>query len=63
MALRINESNANFGLHFYQKVSKAKPCENLLLSPINLEAALSLLFYGARGSTAHEIEKVSIIKL
>ncbi|XP_060100350.1 leukocyte elastase inhibitor-like [Heteronotia binoei] len=57
MASSLSESNAKFALHFYQKLSQAKPCGNLLFSPANLTSALGLLLYGARGSTAHEIEK------
>ncbi|XP_077207332.1 leukocyte elastase inhibitor-like [Paroedura picta] len=58
MASSITESSAKFAFRFYRKLSRAKPYENLLFSPLSLEAALSLLLYGARGSTAHEIEKI-----
>nr|XP_056722845.1 leukocyte elastase inhibitor-like [Euleptes europaea]XP_056722847.1 leukocyte elastase inhibitor-like [Euleptes europaea] len=58
MASSITESAAKFALRFYQKLSQDKPSENLLFSPLNLSAALSLLLYGARSSTAQELEKV-----
>uniref|UniRef100_A0ACB8FCY4 Uncharacterized protein n=1 Tax=Sphaerodactylus townsendi TaxID=933632 RepID=A0ACB8FCY4_9SAUR len=58
MASSITESNAKFALHFFKKLCKEQPSENLLISPLYLASALGLVLYGSRTSTAQELKEV-----
>ena len=42
----------------YQKLALAKPLENVLISPLSLQAAASLLYPAAGGATATEMANV-----
>ncbi|XP_005373090.1 PREDICTED: serpin B4 [Chinchilla lanigera] len=52
----LSEANNNFTLDLFQRLRKSEG--NVFFSPISISAALAMVYLGARGSTAQEIEKV-----
>jgi serpin B len=56
-ANRLAAGMNQFAADLYQKLARANP-ENLIFSPFNTGAALSMLLEGASGGTASEIAKV-----
>lgn len=40
----------------YQLLAKSHANENLIVSPLSIEAALSMVYMGAEGSTAQEMQ-------
>ena len=57
LAKKITESNNQFTLDFYKQVSKEKN-ENIFFSSPSISTAFSILYEGARGDTAAEIQDV-----
>ncbi|XP_060134225.1 leukocyte elastase inhibitor-like [Zootoca vivipara] len=54
----LSEANAKFAIDFYHRLVHEHPCENVLFSPVNLTAAVGLLFYASGCDTAAHLEKV-----
>lgn len=50
-----------FGLEFFQKVTKAQPTENLCISPVSVSSVMGVLYNGTTGDTQKEI--VSALKI
>ena len=57
LAKKITESNNQFTLDFYKQVSKEKN-ENIFFSSPSISTAFSILYEGAKGDTAAEIQDV-----
>nr|XP_034981384.1 serpin B3-like [Zootoca vivipara] len=54
----LSEANAKFAIDFYHRLVHEHPCENVLFSPVNLTAAVGLLFYASGCDTAAHLEKI-----
>jgi serpin B len=50
-SLELIESDNNFGLEFFQKVSTANTAENIMVSPLSVALALGMTYNGAEGTT------------
>lgn len=46
------------GLDLFREVTKAKPGENIIISPYSMESSLALLYAGAEGETREEMARV-----
>ncbi|WP_179372584.1 serpin family protein [Nitrosopumilus ureiphilus] len=57
LAKKITESNNQFTLDFYRQISKEKN-ENVFFSSPSISTAFSILYEGAKGDTAAEIQDV-----
>ncbi len=57
LAKKITESNNQFTLDFYKQISKEKS-ENIFFSSPSISTAFSILYEGAKGDTAAEIQDV-----
>jgi len=55
LAKKITESNNQFTLDFYRQISKEKT-ENIFFSSPSISTAFSILYEGAKGDTATEIQ-------
>ncbi|XP_076873395.1 leukocyte elastase inhibitor A-like [Brachyhypopomus gauderio] len=54
----LSHANSTFALDLYRALNKEKPNGNLFFSPLSISAALSMVYLGARGTTAEEMAKV-----
>ncbi|KAF5908476.1 leukocyte elastase inhibitor-like [Clarias magur] len=54
----LSHANSAFALDLYRAISAENPNGNLLISPLSISAALSMVYLGARGGTAEEMAKV-----
>ncbi|KAF5908467.1 leukocyte elastase inhibitor-like [Clarias magur] len=54
----LSHANSTFALDLYRAISAENPNGNLLISPLSISAALSMVYLGARGGTAEEMAKV-----
>jgi len=54
----IVEANNEFALNLYKYYSQKFKNENILFSPFSISCGFAMLYEGARGKTAEEIEKV-----
>ncbi|XP_010643185.1 serpin B3 [Fukomys damarensis] len=52
----LSEANTKFTLDLFQELRKSK--DNVFYSPISITAALAMVYLGAKGKTAQEMEKV-----
>jgi serpin B len=50
-SLELIESDNNFGLEFFQKVSTVNTTENIMVSPLSVALALGMTYNGAEGTT------------
>lgn len=57
-------SNANtveernlFATELFQTVATRSQNENVIISPVSVQTALGLVYYGASGQTANELQK------
>ena len=50
-SLELIESDNNFGLEFFQKVSTDNTTENIMVSPLSVALALGMTYNGAEGTT------------
>jgi serine protease inhibitor len=50
-SLELIESDNNFGLDFFQKVSTVNTTENIMVSPLSVALALGMTYNGAEGTT------------
>ncbi len=57
LAKKITESNNQFTLDFYKQISKEKN-ENIFFSSPSISTAFSILYEGAKGDTAAEIQDI-----
>lgn len=54
----LSRANSAFALDLYRAISAENPDGNLFFSPLSVSAALSMVYLGARGTTADEMAKV-----
>ncbi|XP_048363081.1 serpin B6-like isoform X1 [Sphaerodactylus townsendi] len=54
----VAAANNAFALGFFKKLSEDDPRKNLFFSPMSISAALTMVFQGAKGSTAAQMSKV-----
>ncbi|XP_016303551.1 leukocyte elastase inhibitor-like isoform X2 [Sinocyclocheilus anshuiensis] len=54
----LSRANSLFALDLYRTLSESNAEGNMFFSPLSISAALSMLYLGARGDTAKEMEKV-----
>ncbi|XP_026146848.1 leukocyte elastase inhibitor-like [Carassius auratus] len=54
----LSRANSLFALDLYRALSKSNAAGNMFFSPLSISAALSMVYLGARGDTAKEMEKV-----
>uniref|UniRef100_A0A673NC99 Leukocyte elastase inhibitor-like n=1 Tax=Sinocyclocheilus rhinocerous TaxID=307959 RepID=A0A673NC99_9TELE len=54
----LSRSNSLFALDLYRTLSESNAEGNMFFSPLSISAALSMVYLGARGDTAKEMEKV-----
>ncbi len=54
----LSRANSLFALDLYRALSESNAEENMFFSPLSISAALSMVYLGARGDTAKEMEKV-----
>ena len=52
----INERNL-FATELFQTIATARQNENVIISPVAIQTALGLAYYGAQGKTATELQK------
>jgi len=50
-SLELIESDNNFGLDFFQKISTVNTTENIMVSPLSVALALGMTYNGAEGTT------------
>ncbi|XP_035032913.2 leukocyte elastase inhibitor-like [Hippoglossus stenolepis] len=53
----ISSSIDVFALELYLTLSEANPSENIFFSPLSISSALAMVYLGARGDTAAQMEK------
>lgn len=56
----LTRANGTFALDLYRALSAGNPAGNMFFSPLSVSAALSMVYLGARGSTAKEMSEVSL---
>ncbi|CAB1443052.1 unnamed protein product, partial [Pleuronectes platessa] len=56
-AMGINSSINAFSLDLFRTLSRANPSGNMLVSPLSIRSALAMVYLGARGETAAQMEK------
>uniref|UniRef100_A0A671NFL3 Leukocyte elastase inhibitor n=1 Tax=Sinocyclocheilus anshuiensis TaxID=1608454 RepID=A0A671NFL3_9TELE len=54
----LSRANSLFALDLYRTLSESNTEGNMFFSPLSISAALSMVYLGARGDTAKEMEKV-----
>ncbi|KAI4890111.1 hypothetical protein NFI96_031289, partial [Prochilodus magdalenae] len=54
----LTHANGTFALDLYRALSAKNPGGNMFFSPLSVSAALSMVYLGARGTTAEEMAKV-----
>uniref|UniRef100_A0A673NC29 Leukocyte elastase inhibitor-like n=1 Tax=Sinocyclocheilus rhinocerous TaxID=307959 RepID=A0A673NC29_9TELE len=54
----LSRANSLFALDLYRTLSESNAEGNMFFSPLSISAALSMVYLGARGDTAKEMEKV-----
>ncbi|XP_043075915.1 leukocyte elastase inhibitor-like [Puntigrus tetrazona] len=54
----LSRANSLFALDLYRTLSESDAGGNMFFSPLSISAALSMVYLGARGDTAKEMEKV-----
>ncbi|XP_026800447.2 leukocyte elastase inhibitor isoform X1 [Pangasianodon hypophthalmus] len=54
----LSRANSAFALDLYRAITADSPGGNLFFSPLSISAALSMVYLGARGTTAEEMAKV-----
>lgn len=54
----VSRANSLFALDLYRALSASSAEGNIFFSPLSISAALSMVYLGARGDTAGEMEKV-----
>ncbi|KAL7871658.1 hypothetical protein SRHO_G00066410 [Serrasalmus rhombeus] len=54
----LTKANGTFALDLYRVLSDSNPGGNIFFSPLSISAALSMVYLGARGTTAKEMAKV-----
>ncbi len=54
----LSRANSLFALDLYRALSESNAEGNMFFSPLSISAALSMVYLGARGDTAKEMEKV-----
>ncbi|XP_066532735.1 leukocyte elastase inhibitor-like [Hoplias malabaricus] len=54
----LTHANGTFALDLYRALSEGNPTQNLFFSPLSISAALSMVYLGARGTTAKEMAEV-----
>uniref|UniRef100_A0A8C2BYD4 Leukocyte elastase inhibitor n=1 Tax=Cyprinus carpio TaxID=7962 RepID=A0A8C2BYD4_CYPCA len=54
----LSRANSAFALDLYRTLSASNAEGNMFFSPLSISAALSMVYLGARGDTAKEMEKV-----
>ncbi len=54
----LSRANSLFALDLYRALSEINAEGNVFFSPLSISAALSMVYLGARGDTAKEMEKV-----
>lgn len=47
-----------FGFELLERLRKQSPNEDILLSPLSIASAFSLVYFGARGGTKEEMDTV-----
>ncbi|XP_062251582.1 leukocyte elastase inhibitor-like [Platichthys flesus] len=55
--MNINSSINAFSLDLFWNLSDANPSENILVSPLSISTALAMVYLGARGETAAQMEQ------
>uniref|UniRef100_A0A8C1IY20 Serpin domain-containing protein n=1 Tax=Cyprinus carpio TaxID=7962 RepID=A0A8C1IY20_CYPCA len=53
----LSRANSLFALDLYRTLSESNAEGNMFFSPLSISAALSMVYLGARGDTAKEMEK------
>ena len=56
-SLELIESDNNFGLDFFQKISTVNTTENIMVSPLSVALALGMTYNGAKGTTKDEMKE------
>ncbi|XP_073789144.1 serpin peptidase inhibitor, clade B (ovalbumin), member 1-like isoform X2 [Danio rerio] len=54
----VSRANSLFALDLYRALSASSAEGNIFFSPLSISAALSMVYLGARGDTAAEMERV-----
>ncbi|XP_062251087.1 leukocyte elastase inhibitor-like [Platichthys flesus] len=60
--MNINSSINAFSLDLFWNLSDANPSENILVSPLSISTALAMVYLGARGETADQMEKALLFQ-
>ncbi|XP_077209529.1 serpin B3-like isoform X2 [Paroedura picta] len=53
----LTEANTKFCVDLFKALAEQDPKKNVFCSPISISAAMSMVYYGARGDTAKQMEK------
>uniref|UniRef100_A0A8C5FPA2 Serpin peptidase inhibitor, clade B (ovalbumin), member 1 n=1 Tax=Gadus morhua TaxID=8049 RepID=A0A8C5FPA2_GADMO len=54
----LGSSNSIFALDIFRTLSQASPKGNVFLSPLSISSALAMVYLGAKGDTASQMQKV-----
>ncbi|CAM4510248.1 unnamed protein product [Lepidochelys olivacea] len=54
----LSKANTTFALNLFKKLSENTNTQNLFFSPLSISSALSMVFLGAKGTTAAQMAKV-----
>uniref|UniRef100_A0A8B9Z172 Serpin domain-containing protein n=1 Tax=Buteo japonicus TaxID=224669 RepID=A0A8B9Z172_9AVES len=57
----LNKANTSFALDFFKHECQEDIDKNILFSPLSISSALATVYLGARGNTADQMEKVSLV--
>ncbi|XP_046905485.1 leukocyte elastase inhibitor isoform X2 [Hypomesus transpacificus] len=56
--MAISNSNTAFALELFRTLSATSPAGNVFVSPLSISSALAMVYLGAKGDTAAQMEKV-----
>lgn len=56
-----SDSNNSFGVNLFQQELRAKPGKNVIVSPVSVSTALTLLLAGAGGETRRELSEMLML--
>ncbi|XP_028637615.1 leukocyte elastase inhibitor A-like, partial [Grammomys surdaster] len=54
---QLSSANSLFALELFHTLNKSNPTGNVFFSPFNISSALTMVFLGAKGSTAAQLSK------
>uniref|UniRef100_A0A8C3JJ70 Serpin family B member 10 n=1 Tax=Calidris pygmaea TaxID=425635 RepID=A0A8C3JJ70_9CHAR len=59
----LNKTNTSFALDFFKHECQEDGDKNILFSPLSISSALATVYLGAKGNTADQMAKVSLVSI